>query len=140
MPGYPFRNSEAIVGRLEVLHDTVGLSWPKIATETEFLPIPAGTLCSIYHGYPIPMKWRVHLGLPAKKVVIACRTCGEAHVTKRCTKNIGSRPRRIAIRLDDPESAAKSIMKHMDKESLEGLLDLIMSEVVRQDYENREEM
>ena len=92
---------EAPKKRLKVYRDTDGLAWTEIAAKTEFLPIPAGTLCSIYHGKPIPKKWYGHFGLPRP------------------------RPPRIAIRLDSPESAAKSIQKHMDLEVLTRLIELL---------------
>ncbi|MCK4828247.1 hypothetical protein KA005_71620, partial [bacterium] len=70
--------------RLKLLHDTSGLSFPKIAARREFTPIPPSTLNSIYHGGQIPKKWHKTLKYPPP------------------------RPPRIAIRLDNPESAARS--------------------------------
>ncbi len=92
---------EAPKKRLKVYRDTDGLSWTEIASKTEFLPIPAGTLCSIYHGQPIPKKWYRHFGLPRP------------------------RPPRIAIRLDNPESAARSIKGHMPLEVRKKLIELL---------------
>ena len=95
------RDCDSPQKRLKVYRDTVRLSWAEIAAKTEFLPIPPGTLCSIYHGVPIPKKWYKHFGLPRP------------------------RPPRIAIRLDNPESAARSIMKNMDQEVIGELIELL---------------
>lgn len=99
------RSCEATKKRLKAYRDISGLSWTEIAAKIEFLPIPAGTLCSIYHGMPIPKKWYGHFGLPRP------------------------RPPRISIRLDNPESAAYSIRGHMDKELIEELIKLLNMEV-----------
>ncbi|KKK73260.1 hypothetical protein LCGC14_2895620 [marine sediment metagenome] len=122
----PFRNSEAVRKQLKELHDTVGLSWPRIAANNGFSPIPAGTLCSIYHGMPVPLKWRKRLGMSEKKKVSGCLTCGKVHTTKRCTNgNHKPRPPRIAIRLGNPESAAASIKGHMDQAAIRELRELL---------------
>ena len=126
MTNPPFINSEGIRKRLGALHDTYRLSWPKIAARIEYLPIPAGTLCSIYHGIPVPLKWRKRLGMSEKKKVSGCLTCGKVHTTKRCTNsNHKPRPPRIAIRLGNPESAAASIKGHMDQAAIRELRELI---------------
>jgi hypothetical protein len=95
------RECDSLKKRLKVYRDTDGLTWTEIALKAEFLPIPAGTLCSIYHGCPIPKKWFSHFGLPRP------------------------RPPRIAIRLDNPESAARSIRTHMDPEVMDELIALL---------------
>jgi hypothetical protein len=126
MTDTPFINSEGIRNRLRDYHDTVGLSWPKISANTEFSPVPAGTLCSIYHGYPVPLKWRKHLGMSEKIKVSGCLHCGKVHTTKRCTSgNHRPRPHRIAVRTGDPSSAAKSIIKHMDEDKVKQLVELL---------------
>ena len=96
-----FVTYEGIRKRLRVLHDTDDLSWPKIAAKSEFSPIPAGTLYDIYCGKPIPKKWHEQLRYPPP------------------------RPPRIAIRLDNPESAARSIKGHMEAGVVEDLVDLL---------------
>ena len=123
----PFRNSEAVRKELKVLHDTVRLSWPGIAANNEFSPIPAGTLCSIYHGAPVPLRWRKKLGMSEKKKISGCLHCGVVHTTKRCTSTNRSNPRppRIAIRLDKPKSAADTILNNMDQEVIEELIELL---------------
>jgi hypothetical protein len=85
-----FVTYEGIRKQLRVLHDSKDLSWPKIAARDEYAPIPAGTLYDIYCGKLIPKKWHEQLRYPKP------------------------RPPRISIRLDNPESAARSIQKHME--------------------------
>ena len=87
--------------RLRILHDTDGLSFPKIAARREFDPIPPSTLNSIYHGGKIPKKWQEQLRYPPP------------------------RPPRIAIRLDNPESAAMSIQNNMEPEVMAELIELL---------------
>ena len=79
----PVSFPDSTVADLEYLHDTELLSWSQIAALPEYTPIPRGTLCSIYNGYPIPEKWRETLGLPPIKKVKAC-PCGQVHVSTRC--------------------------------------------------------
>ena len=96
-----FATYEGIRKRLRALHDSDGLSWPKIAARTEYFPIPAGTLYDIYCGKPIPRKWHEQLRYPPP------------------------RPPRIAIRLDNPESAARSIKGHMDRRVMAEMIALL---------------
>lgn len=65
-PPLPVRTSDIVQERLKVLHDTHGLSWRKIAALDEFAPIPAGTLCAVYNGEPVPHRWRARLGIPVE--------------------------------------------------------------------------
>ena len=97
----PFVTYEGIRNRLRVLHDTQGQSWPKIAKTADFSPIPAGTLYDIYCGKKIPKRWHKRLRYPPP------------------------RPPRIAIRLDNPESAARSIQKHMEPDLIAELIKLL---------------
>jgi hypothetical protein len=98
----PFVTYEGIKNRLRALHDTQGQSWPKIAKTAEFSPIPAGTLYDIYCGKKIPKRWHKRLRYPPP------------------------RPPRISIRLDNPESAAKSIAKHMELVVMDELIDKLI--------------
>jgi hypothetical protein len=68
-----------------ILHDTHGLNFRSIAQMDDFRPIPAGTICSIYHTGRIPKKWYKRLNIPEMKPAPACSKCGEVHVSKRCT-------------------------------------------------------
>ena len=81
----------------------------------------------IAYGYDPGNKIRAKLHLPAKQVVLACAKCGVAHVTKRCTNGNGKpRPPRIAIRLDNPDSAARSIMRNMGAGERDELIEILM--------------
>jgi hypothetical protein len=51
---------------LKKLHDQDGLSWRKIAKLRKYQGIPAGTLCSIYNGDPVPDVHKRRLGIPKK--------------------------------------------------------------------------
>ena len=95
----PFVTYEGIRNRIRTLHDIQGQSWPKIAKTTEFSPIPAGTLYDIYCGKKIPKRWHKRLRYPPP------------------------RPPRISIRLDNPESAARSIQNNMDSETIAELIE-----------------
>ena len=54
-----------------------------------------------------------------------CPKCGHVHVSRRCTNGNRKNKPRIAIRLDSPKSAARSIIKHMDAERIAELIDLL---------------
>ena len=101
METYPVATYDGIRKRLRVLRDTLGLPWRKIAEFEPFKGIPHGTLHGIYSGKPIPKKWHEKLNYPPP------------------------RPPRIAIRLDNPESAARSIEKHMEPEIVRKLRRLL---------------
>jgi hypothetical protein len=51
---------------LKKLHDQDGLSWRTIAGLRKYKGIPAGTLCSIYNGDPVPDVHKQRLGIPKK--------------------------------------------------------------------------
>src|SRR3990167_1739821 len=54
-----------------------------------------------------------------------CPKCGHVHVSRRCTNGNRKNKPRIAIRLDSPKSAARSIIKHMNTERIAELIDLL---------------
>jgi hypothetical protein len=96
-----FVSYKGIRNRLRALHDSQGLSWPKIAARGEYSPIPMGTLYTIYRGGAIPKRWHEKLRYPPP------------------------RPPRIAIRLDNPESAALSIQNNMRPDVIAELIELL---------------
>ena len=102
MTDIAFATCDSIRKRLRVLHDTQGQPWRKIAKTAEFAPIPASTLHDIHHGKKIPKKWYKKLRYPKP------------------------RPPRISIRLDNPESAARSIKGHMEPDLIGELIELLM--------------
>jgi len=79
-------------------------------------------------GYePKEDKIRAKLRLPLLVPAPACLKCGQVHVTKKCMANNGNgrRPRRVAIRVDNPESAARTIEKHFGKAFISELIELL---------------
>lgn len=96
-----FASCERVKIYLRELRDIKRLPWHKIANLSCFKGIPVGTLYDIYSGKPISRKWLWRFGLPRP------------------------RPPRIAIRLDNPESAARSIMKHMGSGLIGDLVNLL---------------
>jgi hypothetical protein len=65
--------------RLRELHNTLSLSFRKIAALPEFTPIPFGTLSAIYNGYPIPKKWYARLEMQLIIPIQACPRHGVVH-------------------------------------------------------------
>lgn len=61
-------------------------------------------------------------------VVPICDRCGVVHITKRCSSANRKKRNRLSINLDDPGSAARSIMKHMDFDLIEVLIEMLMEE------------
>src|SRR4030067_1429902 len=69
---------------------------------------------------------RIRLNLPVLVPAPVCLKCGQVHVAKKCMANNGNgrRPRRVAIRTDNPESAARTIEKHFGKAFIYELIEL----------------
>jgi hypothetical protein len=97
-------------------------SWRDAAEPYGIFPSMARMLAN---GYEPGYKIRKKLNLPAVVPVEVCPTCGEAPLAKhhRCNGR-PPRPRRprLAIRLDDPASAARSIRRHMTGDNIKALL------------------
>ncbi len=102
-------------------------SWRKVAEPYEVHPSMARMIAN---GYDPGNRIREKLRLPNKQAVEVCPSCGIAHTTKRCTSTNGSKPRppRIAIRTDNPDSAAASIKGHMDQEKVSELIELLQED------------
>ena len=65
---------------------------------------------------------RYKLGLSTLREVPVCEECGKVlTIYHKCKSD--PRPPRISIRLDDPESAARSIQKHMEPELIAELVE-----------------
>jgi len=79
-------------------------------------------------GYSPPLKVAATLGVILMRPAPACLRCGKVPLAKhhRCNGK-PHRPRhpRLAIRLDDPHSAARSILKHMPPAQLNKLVELL---------------
>ena len=71
---------------------------------------------------------RMRLKLVPLEEVEACPKCGVVHTTKRCNNSNSKRYSRIAIRLDNPESAANSIMRNMGTMERDELIELLMEQ------------
>lgn len=81
---------------------------------------------SLKGQFPKRKDLREKLNLSPLEIIEACHKCGVVHTTKRCTStNHRPRPPRISIRLDNPESAARSIENHMDGELIRELVKLL---------------
>jgi len=85
-PRTTVRTPDIVSKALITLKGITGYSWRKIALLDDYNPIPAGTLCAIAKGYPVPKRWRQKLGLPLLAPAPVCLKCGQVHVTKRWTK------------------------------------------------------
>ena len=115
------------------LHDTSMLSWRKIAELPDFAPLPPGTLCRWANTGYLPPKWYGRFGfdliipMPACPVhgVVHCYDCA-SQIVKPAHRPPGKpRPPRISISLDDPDSAARSILAHMEAEAVAELVRLL---------------
>src|SRR3990167_9978334 len=78
-------------------------------------------------NYDPPDRIKEKLGIQIFKPAPICLKCGNVHVTKKCMANNGNghRPRRVAIRIDNPESAARTIEKHFGKAFVSELIELL---------------
>lgn len=155
MTTIPVRNPDIVSNELHRLNTVDGMPWRKIANLDDYRGIPAGTLAAIAKGYPIPKKWARRLGVPVYVPTEACPACGQVHkidgvciarsrvtvtvtevsaeeyarIDKPVTITIkrarpASRPR-ASINLSDPQSAARTIRRKMDAETLALLVDLL---------------
>ena len=73
---------------------------------------------------------RERFGLPKLRTVMACIKCGEFHPQKSCTGGKHKKRNRLSINLDDPRSAGKSIMKHMDSGVVDDLIVILMEKML----------
>ena len=96
-------------------------SWRKVAEPYSIHPNMARMIAN---GYDPGNRIRERLQLSEKQPVEICEECGKI-LSKYHKCKSGPRPPRIAIRLDDPESAARSIQKHMEPENISELVRLL---------------
>ena len=73
-------------------------------------------------NYQPPLKVASTLGVVLMRPAPACPNCGDVHTKKTCPMQYKPRPPRLAIRLDDPRSAARSIRRHMTKDQIAALV------------------
>jgi hypothetical protein len=96
-------------------------SWRKVAEPYKIHPNMARMIAN---GYDPGNRIREKLRLPDKEAVEMCPECGKVLTPyHRCGSN--HRIPRIAIRLDNSESAARSIIKHMDPGVVTELVELL---------------
>jgi len=117
-----------------------GESWDAIAKSFGHSRITKGHVWKMYNkGWePDDPELRLILSLPAFKPMPICPVHGVVHdydcATHHVTKNRNPKPRapRIAIRKDDMQSAARSIVNHMTASDVDVLIvelrDLLLGE------------
>ena len=59
----PVRNPDTVLAWIRWLNSCHGMTYRQISEKPYFCTIPAGTICAIANGYPIPNKHRPALGL-----------------------------------------------------------------------------
>lgn len=101
----------------------VGMTLRAIAAEYE--EISYGDIQRCLKGeFPKSPHKRAKLKLVTFAPAPICIKCGQVHVTKRCVNGNGKKgPRRVAVRVDDPESAARTIKRHFGEDELRKLID-----------------
>ena len=102
------------------------MSWNWVARENHISKAMAWRIA--LKGYePKKNLIRIRLNLPVLVPAPVCLKCGQVHVAKKCMANNGNgrRPRRVAIRVDNPESAARTIEKHFGKAFITELIELL---------------
>jgi len=95
-----FTDYEGIASALKSLHDTDGLSWPKIAALDENGP-PPGTLHRIANDGYEPKKWREYFGLPVLDVAPVCSVHGVVHCYDCKSETVRARKPRVYKRWRD---------------------------------------
>jgi ribosomal protein L32 len=97
-------------------------SWRDTAEPYGIFPAMARMIAN---GHEPGHKIREKLNLPALTLVEVCPNCGKAPIAKHhCCNGKPHKPRppRLAIRLDDPHSAARSIRRHMTTDQIAALV------------------
>ncbi len=127
----PVQTLDKVKDELTTLKKAKGLRWSDISQKPEYVGIPAGTLCSIAKGRdPKNPYYRAILHLSVLVPTPVCPIHGVVHPGE-CPKEKKPAKKRypkIAIRLDNPESAAQTIIAHMSAEDAVRLARLLMDE------------
>ena len=105
------------------LHEEIR-SWRRIAEPYDLYPNMARMIAN---GYDPGNKIREKLRLPMKDKFEVCPRC-ENPMKKdhRCSGGDHKKRNRLSINLEDPFSAGKSIMNHMDSEMVNDLIVVLM--------------
>lgn len=78
--------------------------------------------------YPTDPVKREILGLAIYRPAPACPACGLVHVTRRCPNKAKKKaPRRVAIRCDDMDSAARTIFRNLEYSQVQELTELLVT-------------
>lgn len=85
-----------------------------------------------YGHIPTKPEIRKRLNLPELKMVTSCLKCGSIHSRKSCSSGNHKKRNRLSINLDDPGSASRSIMKHMDSGVVDDLIVILMEKMLRE--------
>lgn len=99
-----------------------GQSWWKLVANKPYKIYP-NMARLIAKGYDPGNRIRREMRLPDKQAVQVCKECGEVHIKKHPRKY--KKRNRIAIRLDNPESAVRSIKGHMEQGKIDQLIELL---------------
>lgn len=108
-----------------------GKSLRRIAAERYGGRVTHGVIQRAIRGeYPTDPAKREILGLAIYRQAPACSKCGEVHVSKRCSARPKSKaPRRIAIRCDDMQSAARTIMRNLEYSQVQELTLILAADL-----------
>ena len=117
------RNPDGVRRWIRVLNTQSGMTFRRMHGKPYFSTIPPGTLCAIANGYPIPNKHRPVLGLPPIVKV-------PANMVRKNRPATGKPRNRRAVNLDDPISAARTIMSAgVNAEYVDELINGLISEL-----------
>lgn len=124
----PLQTLEKVQERLKQERAILG-RWEAVALKNG---LSVGTVCRVASGYnPKAKHIRERLGLPVLLPVPVCLSCGQVHIRKGCpAQQNGRRPHRprIAIAVDDPASAARSIRRYLPPDRVRELVGLLLKE------------
>lgn len=81
---------------------------------------------AILGEYPADPEKRAILGLAVYRQAPACTFCGQVHVSQRCSARPKRKaPRRVAIRCDDMQSAARTIIRNLEYSQVQELAEIL---------------
>jgi len=114
--------------RLDLEYNVFG-SYGKLARH---YGVSKGLIYKIIQFGHIPTKPEIRkkLGLIEQRMMDACLKCGRYHYPKKCIGGKHKKRNRLSINLDNPGSAARSIMKYMNLDSVEVLIEMLMEEQI----------
>jgi len=115
-------SEEKVLGYI-LLQKAAGRSLRQIANNDFGGCVTYGDVQRAMHGvFPKRPQKRLAMGLTPMRPAPACPNCGDVHTKKTCPAQHKPCPPRLAIRLDDPHSAARSIRRHMTTDQIAALV------------------